>query len=272
MTRLCELIIECRAIGIDDRVILYGWAAQLEDGNDTVYASKETVAEFLGLCVRTMQRRTKALVKLGLMIDTGERKQWRFGWTPVYTINVPMIMGFCQGDNLSGRQFVAQGSTRSLVLGVNLLYSSFPATGGDTGLQPVGVKSAPPTDGLEPKTEKPITNPKSKTCPKCNLPWTRDKNHKCCPDADNEPLGDSYGEDAPIPKSLDPDFANYGGEQMPLNPDGSIDMDKWRGVSSKTAEDRVRQKTVQSTVAEEKPTPCAQSPHSAAPPFVSGLC
>ena len=85
MTKLCEMIMECRAIDIDDRVVLYGWAAQLEECNDMAYASKETVAEFLTpTSLSTLQRRTKRLVKLGLMVDTGERKQWRFGWTPVY--------------------------------------------------------------------------------------------------------------------------------------------------------------------------------------------
>jgi hypothetical protein len=45
MTKLCEMIMECRAIKGMDKLVLYGWAAQLEEeGNDTVYASKPWLA------------------------------------------------------------------------------------------------------------------------------------------------------------------------------------------------------------------------------------
>jgi hypothetical protein len=93
MTRLCELILECRAIEGVDRFILYGWAAQLEEGNDTVFASKETVADFLGVSPNTVRRRTKALIAAGWLIDTGEGKQWQLARTPVRVINVPMLVG-----------------------------------------------------------------------------------------------------------------------------------------------------------------------------------
>jgi hypothetical protein len=99
MTKLCEMIMECRAIEIDDRVALYGWAAQLDEGNDILYCSKETVAEFLNpTSLSTLQRRTKRLVKLGLMVDTGDKKQWKNGWTPVYILNVPIIVELCEAQ------------------------------------------------------------------------------------------------------------------------------------------------------------------------------
>jgi hypothetical protein len=96
MTRLCEMIMECRAIGIDDRVILYGWAAQLEEGNDTLFCSKETVAVFLGVGISTVKRRTKNLIAQGWLIGTGDKKQFDTGLLPVYIINVPMIVGILE--------------------------------------------------------------------------------------------------------------------------------------------------------------------------------
>lgn len=187
MNSLGALIMDCRAIEGEDRLILYGWAAQLEEGNDMLYCSKETVAGFLGLSVRTIQRRTKALVKLRLMIDTGERKQWRFGWTPVYTINVPMIVELSEArpdrlsppDKLSARQIVAQGSNG--LSGVRFparFPSSSVAVAEATGLQPVGGEPLPKSKD-EGQTENRRTNPNPKTCPRCGLPWTRDKNHVC---------------------------------------------------------------------------------------------
>jgi hypothetical protein len=41
MTKLCEMIMECTALKGMDRLVLYGWASQLEEGNDTPYCSKE---------------------------------------------------------------------------------------------------------------------------------------------------------------------------------------------------------------------------------------
>jgi hypothetical protein len=92
MTKLCELILECRAIKGMDRFVLYGWAAQLVEGNDTLYCSKETVADFIGTHPETVFRRTKALIKSGWIIDTGEQKQWPLARTPVRIINVPMLV------------------------------------------------------------------------------------------------------------------------------------------------------------------------------------
>jgi hypothetical protein len=91
MTRLCELILECRAIKGMDRFVLYGWAAQLEEGNDTLYCSKETVAVFLGTSIDTVKRRTKSLLAAGWLVDTGDTKHWDTGWVPVLNVNVPMI-------------------------------------------------------------------------------------------------------------------------------------------------------------------------------------
>jgi hypothetical protein len=96
MTKLCEMIMECRAIKGMDRLVLYGWASQLEEGNDTLYCSKETVAEAIGVSDDTVLRRTQALVDAGWLIDTGEQKQWKFGWTPVRIVNVPAIAGLVE--------------------------------------------------------------------------------------------------------------------------------------------------------------------------------
>jgi len=62
MTRLAQLVWNCRAIHGMDKLVLMGWAEQVPDGSDLAYASKETVAEFLHIGVSTIQRHTKSLV------------------------------------------------------------------------------------------------------------------------------------------------------------------------------------------------------------------
>jgi hypothetical protein len=198
MTTLCEMIMECRAIKGMDRLVLYGWAVQLDEGNDTLYCSKETVAEFIGVSEDTVLRRTQALVKAGWLKDTGEQKRWKFGWTPVRVINVPVIMGLVGAQCRKLRrvaectppQNAAQGSTGSMVLGlgVDLLCSPSPSTTtvGDTGVPPVVVNSVPPTEELKPKPENqktktlnPRPTPTSRLCPKCGSPWSRYRGHAC---------------------------------------------------------------------------------------------
>jgi biotin operon repressor len=107
MTTLCQLIMECRAIKGIDRLVLYGWAAQLEEGNDTLFCSKETVAESIGVSDDTVLRRTQALVKAGWLIETGEQKQWEFARTPVRIINVPVIVGLVEAQEKAPPHFAA---------------------------------------------------------------------------------------------------------------------------------------------------------------------
>jgi hypothetical protein len=146
MTSLCEMIMECQAIKGMDRLVLYGWAAQIEEGNDTLFCSKEAVAESIGVSDDTVLRRTQALVKAGWIIETGKQKQWKFGWTPVRIINVPVIVGLVEAQCRKLRppaectppQNAAQGSTGSLVLGLDLLCStsSSPCSASATGVPP----------------------------------------------------------------------------------------------------------------------------------------
>jgi len=240
MTALSAMIMECRAIEGDDRLILFGWSAQLEEDNTLLYCSKETVADFLVLSVRTIQRRTKRLVKLGLMADTGEQKLWNTGWTPVYTINVPMIVELCKaqevdskvGDKMSPRQIVVQGSNGSMVLGLGVLSISSEAT--STELRSEVVKSVPPQSKAETENQKPKTNgktnPKTKSCHKCGQAWSRDKNHTC-PDpedfmdmpkipVDSDPMQDGWGNEESVftdgwkPKVLRYEGIRYEGAQF----------------------------------------------------------
>src|ERR1035438_9057610 len=192
MTTLAQLVWDCRAIGGMDKLVLMGWMEQVPDGSDIACASKETVASFIGIGIRTVQRHTKALVNRGCLIDTGERKQWKFGWTPVYQVNLELLIG--QPVKLTGVSDCTpcldgrQGSTGSLVLGlgVDLLCSSSPASGSDTGVPPVDL--APTTVGrTEDRTEdrkpvepKPTPTPYAQRhCPKCNESWSRYSNHIC---------------------------------------------------------------------------------------------
>lgn len=268
MTKLCEMIMECRAIDIDDRVVLYGWAAQLEEGNDMVYASKETVAEFLTpTSLSTLQRRTKRLVKLGLMVDTGERKQWRFGWTPVYRVNVPMIVELCEaqpvklkgGVKMTACQIDLQGSTGSMVLGVGVDVLCSDAFSPSTGVPPVAGESRSKEVGrpedLKPVEPKPKPSPiphaqrKVKLCPKCQEPWSRDRNHVCSMPHSSMPrinsTMDEFG-----------DMRDEGWEPSGLEARKRVETVGQKREESKTAEGR--------TIA--TPTAFAQPPVAPAPP------
>jgi hypothetical protein len=201
MTTLCEMIMECRAIKGMDRLILFGWAHQVEEGNETLYCSKATVAEFLGVSEDTVLRRTQDLVRDGWLLDTGEQKQWSCGWTPVRTVNVPVIVGLIEAQCRKLRptaectppQNAAQGSNR--FTGSRFLPPSsttYTTRADATGVPPVGV-SAPPkgeekvqTENLKTEnlktlapTPTPTPTPKPKACPKCGEPWSRDANHVC---------------------------------------------------------------------------------------------
>jgi hypothetical protein len=265
MTSLCELIMECQAIKGMDRLVLYGWAAQLEEGNDTLFCSKETVAESIGVSEDTVLRRTQALVKAEWIIETGEQKQWEFARTPVRIINVPVIMGLVEAQEkappqnaalpqarpqIAPPQNAAQGSSGSMVLGLGLLCSPSPCSAIATGVPPVVGKSLPPTNKLKPKTEnlktlKPTPTPTSRLCPKCGSPWSRYKGHLC--------------------QTVDPIDMDDGFEDGDWEPMG-YGKDEGRGVGSKTMKDGASQKSAECVVEDKRATPFAQSPHSAAPP------
>jgi hypothetical protein len=280
MTELGAMLMDCRAIEGEDRLILYGWAAQLEEGNDTLYCSKETVADFLGLTVRTIQRRTKALVKLGLMIDTGECKQWRFGWTPVYTINVPMIVELSEAqpdnlsppDKMSPRQIVTQGSNG--LSGVRFTASS-PADaeatstttthGGGTGFQPVGVSAPPQSKEVNLRPENLRTNPNTKTnnktCKKCSGVLVRDKNHACLAKPIAQSTSSDFDDDiTDMPPRPNPDCM---GERIEVMADGSHGH---IGRKQGRVDQSASQKTAETIVREERPTPRAAPLHDAPVP------
>jgi hypothetical protein len=282
MTRLCEVIMECRAIKGMDRLVLYGWASQLDEGTDTLYCSKETVAEAIGVSDDTVLRRTQALVKAGWLIDTGEQKQWEFGWTPVRIVNVPVIVGLVDAQcrklrrvaDCTPPQNAAQGyrSDGSMVLGVgvDVFSSSSPASAAATGVPPVPreAKTVNPPENLEPQTFKPENlEPKpspvptvrangerrSRSCPKCGEPWSRDKSHFCVA---NSPTADS-------PLDEFGDMRDEGWEPSGLTLGN-------RGWKQGYTEPAARQKSAESIVGEARttatPAAFAQSPGSAAPP------
>lgn len=280
MTKLCEMIMECRAIDIDDRVILYGWAAQLEEGNDTAYASKETVAEFLTpTSLSTLQRRTKRLVKLGLMVDTGERKQWRFGWTPVYTINVPMVVELWEaqhvnltgGVKLTACQIDLQGSNGSVVLGLDVLSSSsaFSATGVPPVVAYSKSKERGQTETVEPKPKaKPTPHGQRKSCPDCGELLQRDVNHflECKVAKGNSTLDEYLGDMSPRPNP------NYGGGLMNFDEDDGHHAeplfplgDKKKAEEARQRVEAERQKSVESILAEGRARAAANASHGRPP-------
>jgi len=102
MTVLQDLVFRCTAIKGYIRLVLMGWTAQIEEGSDTVYASKVTVANWAGVNERTVLRFTQALVKSGIMAATGEMKVWSPKCeTPIYRINVQKIADLVDGVSIS---------------------------------------------------------------------------------------------------------------------------------------------------------------------------
>jgi hypothetical protein len=193
MTTLCEMIMECRAIEGMDRLILYGWAAQLEEGNDTVFASKETVAETIGVSANTVRRRTQALIAAGWLLDTGEEKQWQLARTPVRIVNVQMIAEVPhQVDAVKNSTFTgvteaphqiaphqndaqgSYGSTGSLDLSCSSSLSFVSSTA--TGVPPVKETAALKSkESKEPKTLEPLEPRTLEPTPKPTPPPVADK-------------------------------------------------------------------------------------------------
>lgn len=289
MTGLAQLVWDCRTIGGMDKLVLMGWAEQVPDGSDLAYASKETVAELLELGISTVKRHTKALLKRGVLVDTLGRKNWEHGWTPIFQVNLESLMvnpskltGFPdkqavqidpQGSN--GSRFSVSSSCSPSPSGG---FSSFCSE--SSGQEPVAGKSKEvgKTENRKPQTVEPKPSPeptpnllaqrKGKSCPDCKEPMRRDVNHFLnCPVAKGRSTLDEYaGDMLPIP---DPN--SYGGGVMPINPDGSIDMDKWAygREARQPVEERAEQKSVKSIAEEGRArtmtTPFAQPPVAPAP-------
>jgi hypothetical protein len=278
MTTLAQLVWDCSAIGGMDKLILMGWAEQVPDGSDLAYASKETVAEFLELGISTVQRRTKALVKRGCLIDTGGKKRWKNGWTPVYQVNTELLIG--QPVNVNGVsdcppvQIDRQGSNGSVVLGLDVLSSSSACSA--TGVPPVVAsksKEVGQTETAKPKP-KPTPTPtlhahgKGRSCSKCGEALERDVNHflVCKVAKGNSPLDEYLGD---LPPRPNPDSL---GELMNFDEDDGYDgTPVFPSVNSPQAEearqkvDVEREKSVQSRPEEGRTTPAANASHAQPP-------
>lgn len=281
MTTLCEMIMECRAIKGMDRLVLYGWASHLEEGNDTLYCSKETVADAIGVSADTVLRRTQALVEAGWLIDTGEQKQCKFGWTPVRIVNVPVIVGLVEAQcrklppvaNCTPSQIAAQGSRCSGLSGfrssgLSGSPSFFPSCGSatptTTGVPPVVVTALLRTEdkpeNLEPTpTAAPTVManseapPHGRVCPRCKELWSRAKNHVCKPEVKSslaEMLAKEFDED-------------YGQEPMVNKAEEA--RQRVEAVGQKSGGSIVEEGRTTATA-----TPFAQSPRSAAPHGLNG--
>lgn len=279
MTTLTQLVWDCKAIGGMDKLILMGWVEQVPDGSDIACASKETVADFVGLDIRTVQRHTKTLVKRGWLADTGGRKQWKFGWTPVYQVNLELLIGqpvnLTGGVKMSACQIDRQGSNGSRFIGLDVLSSSSPADVSGTGVPPVVAystsKEIGQTENREPKTVEPKPTPhgQRKSCPDCGEPLQRDVNHfLVCKVAKGNSTLDEYLLDRPIrpiPPNPDPIMDDgYGSHGQPLFP--SINSPQAEAARQKV--DAERQKSVQSIIEKRKPKlePTATHAHNPVPP------
>ncbi|MGD0214283.1 MAG: helix-turn-helix domain-containing protein [Terriglobales bacterium] len=233
MTALAQLAWDCKSITGMEKLVLMGWLEQVPDGSDIACASKETVAEFLGISKSTVKRHTKALVKNGVLVHTDGRQLWKTGWTPIYQVNVELLAG--KGGQieppvrLNGGQFdpqgyryrsfsVSQSVSQSLCGSKNKSESSCSTQSVEEKVEDL----KPKTENLEP-TPTPSPIPTShgqkrvKACPNCNEPWTRDANH-ICKDLDE------FGMDAIRVKPIDPnpdfDRVEYSGETLPpLSPE-----------------------------------------------------
>jgi hypothetical protein len=177
MSALTDLVLGCVAIKGMDRFVLFGWAAQVEEGGDTAYASKVTVADFLGLNGSTVLRRTRRLVKAGVMVATGEVKFWEPGCeTPVYRLDIRKIADLTDGvanchgvANCQPWQNATQGSRSASMSGIEAgsgssttELRSVPADRSNSNSKPANRRTAKP-----------------KTCRHCGESLSRNKNHAC---------------------------------------------------------------------------------------------
>jgi hypothetical protein len=223
MTTLAQLVWDCTAIGGMDKLVLMGWVEQVPDGDDLAYASKETVAECVGVSGDTVFRHTKALVREGWLIATGGRKQWKNGWTAVYQVNLELLMAQYRNLLPVAECHPPQDAVQGYRFGSFSFFSSPTRTGtgtlssfSHTGVPPVaeigGSKDVEQTDNLEPKTVEPKPIPHThgrKSCPDCGEPLQRDVNHLLvCKEAlqsmDMEFEFDGYHAEALFPGPLGP--------------------------------------------------------------------
>jgi hypothetical protein len=225
MTSLTQLVWDCKAIGGMDKMVLMGWCDQVPDGSDLAYASKETVAECIGVSEDTVLRRTKELVKGGWLIATGGKKQWKNIQTPIYQVNMELLMANPQiaapPPQIAPPQIAAQGSrfTGSMVLGLNVPFHSTVVA---QPPQSEKHKSEMKTENLKPRIVEPTPTPQpspepeskghgksKKSCPDCKEPLQRDVNHfLTCIFAKGRSTLDEYaGDILPRPKSWD-EFGN----------------------------------------------------------------
>jgi len=284
VTALAQLVWDCKDLGGMDKLVMMGWAEQVPDGWDTAYASKETVATCTGLSTSTVKRHTRELVKRGVLIDTGGRQQWKTGYTPIYQVNLEFLTG--RPSNLDGVSDRKGGQNDPQGSRFRFISSSLSGVRLDSSSKPESIPTPQPkpkTENREPKTVEakpkpsPEPSPKAKahghnSCPDCKEPLKRDVNHfLTCSYAKGRSDEDEYqGDFVPFKPMV---------EDMPLNPDGSIDLDKWRygkdegcGAGSKTDGKTVGQKSVQSTVGEGKPTPLLNPPIAPAPLYLCMVC
>lgn len=277
MTTLAQLVWDCRTIGWMDKLVLMGWAEQVPDGSDLAYASKETVADFLKIGLSTVKRHTKALVKRGVLIDTGGQKQWKNGWTPVFQVNLESLIGqpstLTPSVNLNPVHSDPQGSRFT-----GLSSSSSCSTAGfyseTSGQEPTGrSKEIGKPENLEPKTVEPKPSPhaQKKVCPDCKEPLQRDVNHfLSCPVAKGKSTLDEYLGD--LPPRPNP---NYGGEMMEFE-DWQLRAEPLDWKQERTGE-AAGQKSGEDKTGEGKPTDIhAHSPVAAARTpeceFCTGRC
>ncbi len=196
MSEMGDIILHCQDLNGMDRLVLWGWVDQLDEGSDLAYAAKETVGKRIGVSEDTVKRHTHILLKAGWMVDTGERKQWSPDkWTRIYRVDFEKLLESemdrgCKmhpGANGSGVQDAPQGSDFDFGSGSSSCYGlSFDLnTTTTSGLRPLVIvdKSPPKVKGeAKPKTENPEPTPTpkpSRLCPKFGMAWSRNQNHVC---------------------------------------------------------------------------------------------
>jgi hypothetical protein len=195
MTALEDLVLNCTAIRGMDRYVLWGWVKQMPEGSDTVYASKPTVADFLGVSDDTVFRRTHNLVEATIMINAGEVKVWEPGIeTPVYRIDVQKLIELTDATaNCGGVQNAVQGSGSP-----SCLDSSSASGSLTTELRSVGWAGEETSRPSNHKTRNP------KTCKRCGVALYRSKNHICQTDGalPQTPQREGFSP-SPVPSSGD---------------------------------------------------------------------
>jgi hypothetical protein len=281
MTTLAQLVWDCRAIGGMDKLVLMGWLEQVPDGSDMAYASKETVAECVGVSDDTVLRRTKELVKGGWLIATGGKKQWKNGQTPIYQVNIELLMGQCRNLRPTAEcdppQFAAQGSGSRFT---GLSSSSFDSTTRAVGLSeslappPSAVisksKEVGQTETVEPK---PTPHGPRKSCPDCGEPLQRDVNHfLVCKVANGNSTLDEFLGGMPTSRPADLDSIEGGLIDFDEDDNGHYESSPFarRAEEARQRVEAERQKEIESILAEGRArataAPFARSPRSAAPP------